>query len=86
MSYEENIRDASKSPAKNMQFVENDPLDMYRSNREAADEKKRKRNRTQAIKANDDKVNRTDAHSVSREPKPRRNDPIMEQQATNVGL
>ena len=75
MSYEENIRDVSKSPTKNTRFAENDPLNMYRSDREAADEKKRKRNRTQVIKGHDDRAGKIDAHSVSREPKSRRVDP-----------
>lgn len=75
MSYEENIRDVSKSPTKNTRFAENDPLNMYRSDREAADEKKRKRNRTQVIKGHEERNGKTDAHSVSREPKSRRIDP-----------
>lgn len=72
MSYEENLRDASKSPTKNNRTKDNGPIDMYKTTKEAVEERRRKRNMTQTIKESHFNSNRTEAHSVSKDVKGRK--------------
>lgn len=79
MSYEENLRDVSKSPRKNTNHGEKDLLNMYKTNKETVDEKRRKRNMTQNIKESDISQNKADAHSVSRDVKVRKRESQLAQ-------
>jgi len=84
MSYEENLRDASKSPQKRNKVNIENPLDMYRSNKDSAEDKKRKRNLTQVIKKKDVSDAKSDAHSVSKEIKTRKRDSINQPSTRQV--
>lgn len=79
MSYEENLRNVSKSPKKQDRFAENDPLNIFKSNKESADDKKRQRNHTTVIKHHTSSTNNQNAHSVSRDPKNKQTNPLATQ-------
>lgn len=74
MSYEENMRDISRSPQRVRKGSDNDPMSNYRTNKEAGEDNNRKRNLTQVI----NKIHgvKNDIHSVSRDTKPRKANPI----------
>ena len=69
MSYEENMRDVSKSPVKNSKYANNELLkNLYKSGKGDKEESKKKRNLTQIIKQRGTRKN-TSKYSVSREKK-----------------
>ena len=74
MSYEENMKDVSRSPQKRQKPSNNDPFNNIKIIKEANEENKRKRNLTQVI----DKIHglKDDIQSVSRDAKPRNNNSV----------